>query len=110
MEKEEFINLIDKYIEYSSHVDSISTFIGKIFELTSEPSVREQFFALSTISNYHWIGYPSTHPPHKIINPRVSYQSHILTGTNKKYNPTSPRNRVMHFVKNGENDILETYV
>ena len=110
MGKEDFTKLITSWIEHSANVDSVTTFIGKILKMNTAPSRREQFFVLSTISNYHWLGYPSTHPPHKIIQPTVSYNSHILTSSKKKYLPTSPRNRIMYFILNLTNEILEQYI
>ena len=71
---------------------------------------REQFEMLSTVLNYHPLGFPSTQDPQKIKTPNISFHKHIATPEKKRYIPTSPRNRIMYFIKSGELRHLNNYL
>ena len=72
--------------------------------------LREQFEMLSTVSNYHPLGFPSTQDPQKIKTPNISFHEHIATPEKQRYIPTSPRNRIMYFIKSGELRHLKNYL
>ena len=71
---------------------------------------REQFEMLSTVSNYHLLGFPSTQDPQKIKTPNISFQEHITTPEQQRYIPTSPCNRIMYFIKSGQLQHLKNYL
>ena len=71
---------------------------------------RDQFEMLSTVSNYHPLGFPSTQDPQKIKTPNISFHEHIATPEKQRYIPTSPRNRIMYFIKSGELRHLKNYL
>ena len=65
---------------------------------------------LSTVSNYHPLGFPSTQDPQKIKTPNISFHEHIATPEKQRYIPTSPCNRIMYFIKSGELRHLKNYL
>ena len=71
---------------------------------------REQFEMLSTVSNYHPLGFPSTQDPQKIKTPNISFHEHIATPEKQRYIPTSPHNRIIYFIKSGELLHLKNYL
>lgn len=79
-------------------------FDSLVTHILSEPysSVKQQFLLLSTISNYHWMDLPGLHSSKLVDNSCSRYVNHVLSwqgseDEQRKYIPTSPRNRLMHF-------------
>ena len=105
-----FNNLLTKYIESSSQKAEVTTYIGEIVHLSDNTGQKEQFFALGTISNYHWKGSPSEKNLKKIITPKVPYVSHMLNSSNLKYQPASPRNQLMMYLKQENDEKLSEYL
>lgn len=73
--------------------------------ISSQPYLtpKQQFIMLSSISNYHWLPYPSVDHPQKMVNVRPSFCQQVLQSAGKhshKYQPTSPRNRLMYLLAN----------
>ena len=104
MSPEAFDNLLTKYIESVVQKDEITTYIREIVRMSDNPGPKEQFFALGTISNYHWKGNPSEKDPKKKTTPKIPYASHMLNTPNTKYQPSSPQNPLMMYHKQ-ENDV-----
>ena len=110
MNKEQFDKLLTKYVESVTQQREITTYIGEIVSLSDNPGPKEQFFALGTISNYHWKGNPSERHAKKITAPRIPYVAHILNTLNPKYQPASPRNRLMMYIKQDNDEKLSEYI
>ena len=70
----------------------------------------EQFEMLSTVSNYHPLGFPSTQDPQKIKTPNISFHEHIATPEKQRYIPASPHNQIIYFIKSGELQHLKNYL
>ena len=66
MNKDQFDDLLTKYVESMTQQPEVTTYIGEIVRISDNPVPKEQFFALGTISNYHWKGNPSEKDPKKI--------------------------------------------
>ena len=105
-----FDNLLTKYIESGSQKAEVTTCIGEIVHLSDNPGPKEQFFALGTISNYHWKGNPSEKNLKKITTPKVPYVSHMLNSPNLKYQPASPRNQLIMYLKQENDEKLSEYL
>ena len=105
-----FDNLLMKYIESSTQKAEVTTYIREIIRISDNPGPKEQFFALGTISNYHWKGNPSEKDPKKITTPKIPYVSHMLNSPNSKYQPASPRNRLMMYLKQENEEKLSEYL
>ena len=84
-------------------------------------SPKDQFLLLPSISNFHKFGYPSINTPNDIVSPNhITYWQHSLYDPDAKENPnryfisehlpTSPRNRLMHFIFNAETFELHQHV
>ena len=56
MNKDQFDDLLTKYVESMTQQPEVTTYIGEIVQSSDNPGPKEQFFALGTISNYHWKG------------------------------------------------------
>ena len=56
MSPDAFDNILTKYIESGNQKGEVTTYIGEIVCINDNPGPKEQFFALGTISNYHWKG------------------------------------------------------
>ena len=59
---------------------------------------KQQFVALSSISNYHWLGYPCHSSDKEIEAIRLRRSNHIIE-EHASYVPTSPRNRILYFIR-----------
>ena len=99
MGPKDFDAVLNTYIEEQVAQTSSDGFSGKLSEVQHTMTSREQFEMLSTVSNYHVIGFPSQNDPNKITIPNVSLHEHITTPEIKCYVPTSLRNRIMYFIK-----------
>ena len=99
MGPKDFDAVLNTYIEEQVAPTSSDGFSGKLSEVQHTMTSREQFEMLSTVSNYHVIGFPSQNDPNKITIPNVSLHEHITTPEIKRYVPTSPRNRIVYFIK-----------
>lgn len=110
MEKEQFDRLMTSYIETVTHVPEVTTYIGEIVNLGDTPPPAEQFFALSTISNYHWKGNPSERNPKQIVTPKIPLVTHMLNTPSTKYVPASPRNRILMYLQEENDDKLREYL
>ena len=110
MNKEQFDKLLTKYVESVTQQREITTYIGEIVSLSDNPGPKEQFFALGTISNYHWKGNPSERDPKKVTTPKIPYVAHMLNTPNPKYQPSSPRNRLMMYIKQDNDEKLSEYI
>ena len=88
----------------------IRDFIGELLRMEANPSPKCQFFVLSTISNFHWKGNPSSRNPKSVTTPKLSFASHMLNSPNTRYLPASPRNRVMHYLQESEVTKLNEYM
>ena len=105
-----FNSLLTKYIESGSQKTEVTTYIREIVCISDNPGPKEQFFALGTISNYHWKGNPSEKDPKKITTPKIPYVSHMLNSPNTKYQPASPCNRIMMYLKQENEEKLSEYL
>ena len=85
-------------------------FTGQLSNICHNMDSREQFEMLSTVSNCHPLGFPSTQDPQKIKTPNISFQEHIATPEQQRYIPTSPSNRIMYFIKSGQLQHLKNYL
>ena len=99
MGPKDFDAVLNTYIEEQVAPTSSDGFSGKLSEVQHTMTSHEQFEMLSTVSNYHVIGFPSQNDPNKITIPNVSLHEHIATPEIKRYVPTSPRNRIVYFIK-----------
>ena len=102
IEPKDFNAILNKYIEDTTEKGSSDGFTGQLTNIHHNMDSREQFEMLSTVSNYHPLGFPSTQDPQKIKTPNISFHEHIATPEKQRYIPTSPRNRIMYFIKSGE--------
>ena len=111
MEPKDFDAILNKYIEDTTEKGSSDGFTGQLTNIRHNMDSREQFEMLSTVSNYHTLGFPSTHDPQKIIDtPNVSFHEHFSTPEQQRYIPASPRNRIMYFIKSTELQHLKNYL
>ena len=110
IEPKDFDAILNKYIEDTTEKGSSDGFTGQLTNIRHNMDSREQFEMLSTVSNYHPLGFPSTQDPQKIKTPNISFHEHIATPEKKRYIPTSPRNRIMYFIKSGELQHLNNYL
>ena len=110
MSPEVFDNLLTKYIKSVAQKGKITTDIREIFQMSDNPGPKEQFFALGTISNHHWKGNPSEKDPKKITTPKIPYASHMLNTPNTKYQPASPQNWLMTYLKQENDAKLSEYL
>ena len=69
MEPTEFDTMLNAYIEEQVPPTNTDGFAGKLSEIKHNMTSREQFEMLSTISNYHILGFPSKMDPEKPIIP-----------------------------------------
>ena len=78
-------------------------FTGQLTNIRHNMDLREQFEMLSTVSNYHSLGFPSTQDPQKIKTPKILASTNTLPHLKSNGTiPTSPHNRIMYFIKSGE--------
>ena len=110
MEPKDFDTILNKYIEDTTGKGSSDGFTGQLTNIHHNMDSREQFEMLSTVSNYHSLGFPSTQDPQKIKTPNISFYKHIATPEKQRYIPTSPRNWIMYFIKSGELQHLKNYL
>ena len=110
MNKDQFDDLLMKYVESMTQQPEVTTYIGEIVRISDNPGPKEQFFALGTISNYHWKGNPSERDPKKITTPKIPYVTHMLNTPSLKYQPASPRNRLMMYLKQENEEKLSEYL
>ena len=110
MNKDQFDDLLTKYVESMTQQPEVTTYIGEIVRISDNPGPKEQFFALGTISNYHWKGNPSERDPKKITTPKIPYVTHMLNTPSLKYQPASPRNRLMMYLKQENEEKLSEYL
>ena len=110
IEPKDFDAILNKYIEDTTEKGSSDGFTGQLTNIRHNMDSREQFEMLSTVSNYHPLGFPSTQDPQKIKTPNISFHEHIATPEKQRYIPTSPRNRIMYFIKSGELRHLKNYL
>ena len=106
----DFDAILNKYIEDTTEKASSDGFTGQLTNICHNMDSREQFEMLSTVSNYHPLGFPSTQDPQKINTPNISFHKHIATPEQKRYIPASPRNWIMYFIKTGELRHLKNYL
>ena len=93
METKEFDNMLTSYLQEPAACDHITTFSGHLSKVHGNMNSREQFQIMSSVSNYHVLGYPSMLNPQKIVATKdIKMDSHILTPDNKRVTPSSPRN------------------
>ena len=97
-------------VESPSHLTHYDRFTGQLTNIRHNMDSREQFEMLSTVSNYHPLGFSSTQDPQKIKTPNISFHEHIATPEKQGYIPTSPRNWIMYFIKSGELRHLKNYL
>ena len=71
--------ILNKYIEDTTEKGSSDGFTGQLTNIRHNMDSREQFEMLSTVSNYHSLGFPSTQDPQKIKTPNISFHEHIAT-------------------------------
>ena len=102
MEPRDFDAILNKYIEDTTEKGSSDGFTGQLTNIHHNMDSREQFEMLSTVSNYHSLGFPSTQDPQKIKTPNISFHEHIATPEKQWYIPTSPHYWIMYFIKSGE--------
>ena len=110
IEPKDFDTILNKYIEDTTEKGSSYGFTGQLTNIRHNMDSREQFEMLSTVSNYHSLGFPSTQDPQKIKTPNISFHEHIATPEQQRYIPASPRNRIMYFIKSGELRHLKNYL
>ena len=110
IEPKDFDTILNKYIEDTTEKGSSDGFTGQLTNIRHNMDSREQFEMLSTVSNYHPLGFPSTQDPQKIKTPNISFHEHIATPEMQRYIPTSPRNRIIYFIKSGELRHLKNYL
>ena len=110
IDKEQFDKLLTSYIESVTRTAEVTTYIGEIVKMSENPGPTQQFFTLSTISNYHWKGNPSDRDPKKITTPKIPLVSHMLNTPSTKYTPSSPRNRIMLYLKEENHEKLMEYL
>ena len=110
MEPKDFNAILNKYIEDTTEKGSSYGFTGQLTNIRHNMDSREQFEMLSTVSNYHSLGFPSTQDPQKIKTPNISFHEHIATPEQQRYIPASPCNRIMYFIKSGELRHLKNYL
>ena len=110
IEPKDFDAILNKYIEDTTEKGSSDGFTGQLTNIRHNMDSREQFEMLSTVSNYHPLGFPSTQDPQKIKTPNISFHKHIATPEKQWYILTSPHNRIMYFIKSGELRHLKNYL
>ena len=110
IEPKDFDAILNKYIEDTTEKGSSDGFTGQLTNICHNMDSREQFEMLSTVSNYHPLGFPSTQDPQKIKTPNISFQEHIATPEQQRYIPASPCNWIMYFIKSGELRHLKNYL
>ena len=77
------------------------------------PSEKQQFELLSTISNYHFHGYPRNKNPSSIKKPLyLTYAEHMFHCANsridedgiyiRQHTPASPRNHLLYHISTGQ--------
>ena len=110
IEPKDFDAILNKYIEDTTEKGSSDGFTRQLTNIHHYMDSREQFEMLSTVSNYHPLGFPSTQDPQKIKTPNISFHEHIATPEKQRYIPTSPRNWIMYFIKSGELRHLKNYL
>ena len=86
----EFDKVLNIYIEEEVTTTSSHGFTGKLSEVQHSMTSHEQFEMLTTVSNYHILGFPSHNDPNKVTIPNVSHHKHIATPEMKRYVPVSP--------------------
>ena len=101
IEPKDFDAILNKYIEETTEEGSSDGFTGQLTNIRHNMDSREQFEMLSTVSNFHPLGFPSIQHPQKIRTPNISFHEHIATPENKRYIPTSPPqpDNVLHQIR-----------
>ena len=103
MSNEDFDKLLSSYLEHHGESPTITTYSGNISQVSGNENAKAQFHILGTISNYHWHGYPSMYDPSTIVGQtKIRYMQHMITSPDKRFIPSSPRNRILHFIKSAE--------
>ena len=111
MDKKEFDKMLTTYLQEPAPREVITTFSGHLSKLHGNMNSREQFEMMSSVSNYHVLGYPSIVNPQKFVATKdIKIDSHILTPDNKRVTPSSPRNRILYFINSGSTNHLSTLV
>ena len=109
MDTKEFDNMLNSYLQEPAACDHITTFSGHLSKVHPNMNSREQFEIMSSVSNYHVLGYPSIINPQKIVATKdIKIDSHMLTPDNKRVTPSSPRHRILHFINSGSTNHLST--
>ena len=107
MSNEDFDKLLSSYLEHHGESPTITTYSGNISQVSGNENAKAQFHILGTISNYHWHGYPSMYDPSTIVGQtKIRYMQHMITSPDKRFIPSSPRNRILHFIKSAESEQL----
>ena len=107
MSNEDFDKLLSSYLEHHGESPTITTYSGNISQVSGNENAKAQFHILGTISNYHWHGYPSMYDPSTIAGQtQIRYMQHMITSPDKRFIPSSPRNRILHFIKSAESEQL----
>lgn len=110
---EDLVKIDEELSEYvatavSSPVD-IGTYLSHVQTYPCETR-KHQFLLLSSVSNYHWYKWTSgtkrkkgavAHHMHLLSDPEANEEPGKYI---RKYVPTSPRNRIMYYLLNMENE------
>ena len=99
-------------MKHQPEISIIDTIVSHIVDIHSS-SEKQQFELLSTISNYHFHGYPRTNNPSSIKIPDyLTYAEHMFHDANAKIDengisirqhiPASPRNHLLYYISTGQ--------
>ena len=99
-------------MKHQPESSTIDTVVSHIMDIHS-PSEKQQFELLSTISNYHFHGYPRNKNPSSIKKPLyLTYAEHMFHDANsridedgiyiRQHTPASPRNRLLYHISTGQ--------
>ena len=99
-------------MKHQPESSTIATVVSHIIDIHS-PSEKQQFELLSTISNYHFHGYPRNKNPSSIKKPLyLTYAEHMFHDANsridedgiyiRQHTPASPRNCLLYHISTGQ--------
>ena len=112
---------LDKYIVEGCQVEEQGSFVQHLPEMPTE-TLEDQLNILQSIPNFHWWDCVQVSGKTKQTGkrPEVRLASHLLYSPSEvqneegdivsKYIPTSPRNRLMYFVKSGNQFTLRATI
>ena len=109
---QELDDALHNHMKHQPEISRIDTIVSHIMDIRSS-SEKQQFELLSTISNYHFHGYPRTNNPSSIKIPDyLTYAEHMFHEANSKIDengisiqqhiPASPRNHLLYYISTGQ--------